>query len=65
MGRPPTASVRIDVFPSGTPGQVLLQVVSDGPQELSEQEIASLLRSAYEVVTGQRLPPPPPNEPGG
>jgi hypothetical protein len=61
MGRPPTASVRIDVFPSGTPGQVLLQVVSDGAEDLSEQE----MRSAYEVVTGQRLPAPPPNEPGG
>lgn len=43
-----TAGLQISVYPAGTPGQVLVEVVNTGPERLSRREITILLRQALE-----------------
>lgn len=48
----PTAVIKIKVFPYGEPGKVVLVVESTGPADLSDREVATILRQAADNASG-------------
>lgn len=45
-----TAGLVINVLPAGEPGKVFITIQNTGPEPLSRQETASVLRSALRIV---------------
>jgi hypothetical protein len=64
-GLQPSVVLVVRVFPSGTPGAVLIDTEQQGPVFLTEQEIGRTLRSAARRFDDDDPPGQPPAPPHG
>jgi hypothetical protein len=45
-----TAVITVEVFPAGVKGQILLQVSTAGPAQLTNKEVIALLRESVRTL---------------
>lgn len=60
MPQVPLVVIRVECYASGLPGQIFVQVISEGSVKLSDDEVVNILKQACE---SQTRPDPDPQRP--